>query len=148
MKWTIAAIGKPSLDYAKRGISEYATRLSRYQSVELRTDWKESGSAKNSANLLAATEGTIRIALDERGELWSTSQFATHVQGWQLAGAKRVACLIGGADGHDEQLRQQCDHVLALSRLTLQHELALLVLYEQIYRVHSYLRGDPYHREG
>jgi 23S rRNA (pseudouridine1915-N3)-methyltransferase len=59
---------------------------------------------------------------------------------------KRVALLIGGADGHSPVLRGAADHVLSLSAFTLQHELALVVLLEQIYRVHTLLKGEPYHR--
>lgn len=146
MKWQILAIGKPSLAYAKAGVEEYWKRLSRYATVELLTDWKDSGSAKNSEVLLAASEGAIRLALDERGEAWTTGAFAERVRGWQNGGVKRVALLIGGADGHSPVLREAADHVLSLSAFTLQHELALVVLLEQIYRVHTVLKGEPYHR--
>jgi 23S rRNA (pseudouridine1915-N3)-methyltransferase len=54
--------------------------------------------------------------------------------------------LIGGADGHSQVLRGKSDHVVAMSGFTLQHELALVVLLEQIYRVHTVLKGEPYHR--
>ncbi len=146
MKWQILAIGKPSLAYAKAGVEEYRRRLVRYAPVELVTDWKDAGPAKNSEILLAASEGAVRIALDERGEAWTTAGLADRVRNWQLDGVKRVAVLIGGADGHTPALRKAADHVVALSGLTLQHELALVVLLEQIYRVHTVLKGEPYHR--
>lgn len=146
MKWQILAIGKPSLAYAKAGVEEYRKRLSRYATVELLTDWKDAGSAKNSEVLLAASEGAIRLVLDERGETWTTAALAERVRGWQNGGVKRVALLIGGADGHSPALREAADHVLSLSSFTLQHELALVVLLEQIYRVHTVLKGEPYHR--
>ena len=60
---------------------------------------------------------------------------------------KTVAFLIGAADGHNEALRSACDLLLALSPFTLQHELALLVLLEQLYRVASLKSGSPYHRD-
>lgn len=146
MKWQILAIGKPSLAYAKAGVEEYRRRLVRYAPVELVTDWKDAGPAKNSETLLAASEGAVRIAFDERGEAWTTAGFADRVRHWQLDGVKRIAILIGGADGHTPALRKAADHVVALSGLTLQHELALVVLLEQIYRVHTVLKGEPYHR--
>ncbi len=147
MKWEIGAIGSPSLKYAKAGIAEYEKRLQRYAKVSLTTRWKEQGSEKNSQNLLDFSNGALRIALDERGELWSTREFASHVSDWQMNGVKRVTLLIGGADGHTPALREQADHVISLSRFTMQHELALVVLLEQIYRVHTLLRGEPYHRD-
>lgn len=146
MKWQILAIGKPSLRYARAGVEEYRKRLSRYTTLELRTDWKDAGQGKNSEILLAASEGAVRLALDERGEGWTTADLVHRVEDWQMNGVKRVAILIGGADGHTEELRQNADHVIALSGFTLQHELALVVLLEQIYRVHTVLRGEPYHR--
>ncbi len=146
MKWEIIAIGKPSLRYAKLGIEEYEKRLRRYTDLTLRTDAKDRGREKNSAHLLERSEGSLRIVLDERGESWTTAEFAKRLEDWQMQGIRQASCLIGGADGHDESLRRQADHVLALSPLTLQHELALVVLLEQLYRVHTILRGEPYHR--
>ena len=146
MKWQILAIGKPSLRYAKAGVEEYQKRLTRYTTLELQTDWKDAGQVKNSETLLAASEGAVRIVLDERGESWTTADLVSRVEGWQMNAVKRVAILIGGADGHTPELRRSADHVIALSGFTLQHELALVVLLEQIYRVHTVLRGEPYHR--
>lgn len=146
MKWQILAIGRPSLRYAKTGVEEYLKRLGRYTSIELQTDWKDAGQVKNSDALLAASEGAVRIVLDERGESWTTADFVSRLEAWQLNGVKRVAILIGGADGHTPELRKSADHLVALSGFTLQHELALVVLLEQIYRVHTVLRGEPYHR--
>ncbi|MDP4584852.1 MAG: 23S rRNA (pseudouridine(1915)-N(3))-methyltransferase RlmH [Verrucomicrobiales bacterium] len=146
MKWQILAIGKPSLRYAKGGVEEYQKRLTRYTTLELQTDWKDAGQVKNSETLLAASEGAVRIVLDERGETWTTADLVSRVEGWQMNAVKRVAILIGGADGHTPELRSSADHVIALSGFTLQHELALVVLLEQIYRVHTVLRGEPYHR--
>ena len=60
---------------------------------------------------------------------------------------KTLAFLIGAADGHSPALREACDAVLTLSAFTLQHELALLVLLEQLYRVASLQSGTPYHRD-
>ncbi|MEM7348468.1 MAG: 23S rRNA (pseudouridine(1915)-N(3))-methyltransferase RlmH, partial [Chloroflexota bacterium] len=68
------------------------------------------------------------------------------VEHWQLNAVKSVRLFIGGADGHDDEIRQQADLLLGLSGFTLQHELALVVLLEQIYRAHTVLRGEPYHR--
>ena len=146
MKWQVLAIGKPSLAYAKAGVEEYRKRLGRYATVDLLHDWKDAGSEKNSEALLAASEGAVRIALDERGEPWTTAVLVERVRDWQMSGVKRVALLIGGADGHSPALREKADHVVAMSGFALQHELALVVLLEQIYRVHTVLKGEPYHR--
>jgi 23S rRNA (pseudouridine1915-N3)-methyltransferase len=146
MKWQIHAIGKPSLRYAKLGIEEYQKRLRRYADLSLLTDAKDQGKEKNSQLLLDRSAGALRIALDERGDSWTTAEFVKRVESWQLDGIKNVAMLVGGADGHTKSLREQSDHVICLSPFTLQHELALVVLMEQLYRVHTILRGEPYHR--
>ena len=118
----------------------------RYTKLEMNQQ-KEAGRDKNSQYLLNASEGAFRIVLDERGERLTTSAFVGKVQTWQNSGQKKVALLIGGADGHSEQVRDSADLILSLSGFTLQHELALVVLLEQIYRVHTVLKGEPYHRE-
>ncbi|HRQ90177.1 MAG TPA: 23S rRNA (pseudouridine(1915)-N(3))-methyltransferase RlmH [Bacteroidia bacterium] len=146
MKWQILAIGKPALAYAKAGVEEYRKRLARYAPVELRTDWKDAGAERNSEVLLSASEGALRLVLDERGEIWTTAKLAERVERWQMDGVKRAAVLIGGADGHAPATREAADHVISLSGFTLQHELALVVLLEQLYRVHTVLKGEPYHR--
>jgi 23S rRNA (pseudouridine1915-N3)-methyltransferase len=74
-------------------------------------------------------------------------ELAAWINRKQLDGAKSVSLFIGGANGHPPQLRKAVTEAWALSRFTLQHELALVVLMEQIYRAYSILRGDPYHRE-
>ncbi len=146
MKWHIISIGKPSLSYAKSGIEEYSKRLHRYVTLEM-SQQKDTGQEKNSRFLLDASEGAIRIALDERGEKLTTRDFAARTEFWQNSGTKKIAFLIGGADGHSQEVRDRADQVWSLSGLTLQHELALVVLLEQIYRVQTFLKGEPYHRE-
>ena len=59
---------------------------------------------------------------------------------------KAVAVLIGGAEGHDDVVRSSADLLISFGRLTLQHELALVAAVEQIYRVQTLKRGEPYHR--
>lgn len=101
-----------------------------------------------SARLLERSQGCYRVALDERGECLSTRKFAEKLDTLEMRGdVKTVAFLIGAADGHTAELREKCDLVLTLSPFTLQHELALLVLLEQLYRVASLKSGAPYHRD-
>jgi 23S rRNA (pseudouridine1915-N3)-methyltransferase len=100
-----------------------------------------------SRELLARSDGCFRVAVDERGEQLTTAELAARIGALEMRGGiKCVAFLVGAADGHHETLRRGADMVLALSRLTLQHELALVVLLEQLYRVADLRRGGPYHR--
>lgn len=147
MKWKVVAIGKPALAYARSGIDEYAGRLQHYTSLEIQY-LKDSGSVDgNAERLLAASQGCLRVVLDERGQSMTTAALVDWVEARSMeGGVKQIAVLLGGADGHSDGLRQQADLLLNLSRLTLQHELALLTFLEQLYRVHTVIRGEPYHR--
>lgn len=146
MEILVIAAAKPSLAYAREGVRFFEERLRPLGKTDIR--YVKAGSAEEvSARLLKAGEGCLRIALDERGENWSTRELERHVREWQLHAVKRVAFLIGAADGHTPALRAACDHVLSLGRHTMQHELALVVLLEQIYRLHTLLAGSPYHRD-
>jgi len=85
------------------------------------------------------------VLLDERGREHDSIAFARRVTAW-LEGAKDVTLVIGGSDGHGEAIRARADETLTLSRLTLAHRLARLVLVEQLYRAFTILRGEPYHK--
>ena len=146
MHLKIIAIGKPALDWARGGIADYLQRLSRYAKTELEY-LKEGTQAQNSERLLKASAGCRRVVMDERGKLQDTAAARACVDRWEMdSSIKRVAFLIGGADGHTAALRQEADELWALSQLTLQHELALVVLLEQLYRIQTIKRGEPYHR--
>ena len=108
---------------------------------------KAGSSEEVSARLLEASKGCLRIAMDERGENWTSRELEKRAKTWQMRAVKHVAFLIGAADGHTQALRDASDHVLSLGRHTMQHELALVVLLEQIYRLHTMLAGSPYHRD-
>ena len=143
VKLRILAIGKPKLRYAADGIAEFRKRLQRSCPVEIAylKDQDESRA------LLDRSAQTYRIALDERGERLTTDELVHRVNALEQRGdVKTVTFLVGGADGHSDELRRQSDLVLSLSSLTMQHELALVVLLEQLYRVFSIKRGEPYHR--
>jgi 23S rRNA (pseudouridine1915-N3)-methyltransferase len=145
MKHQILVAGKPALAYAKTGTTEYLKRLQRYGSYELK-HIKDGSSEDVSRRLHEASAGTLRIVMDERGESLTTGQLTQRIQDWEMRGVKRASYLIGASDGHTQHLRNDADMVWALSPLTLQHELALVVLLEQIYRVATIQRGEPYHR--
>ncbi len=146
MKWRIHTIGKPALAYAKSGVAEYEKRLSRYTKLDV-SHGKERGRAENGAQLLSASDGSLRVVLDERGQDVGTKTLVSKINGWEQDGSiKTISVLIGGADGHNEEVRSSADELWRLSALTLQHELALVVLLEAIYRAYTIKRGEPYHR--
>jgi 23S rRNA (pseudouridine1915-N3)-methyltransferase len=88
----------------------------------------------------------IRVALDERGKLFSTLDLARRIMRWRQAG-RDVAFIVGGAEGLAESVKKSADLTWSLSPLTLPHGLARVVLAEQLYRAVSILHNHPYHRE-
>lgn len=147
MQIRLVIAGKPALAYAKAGVEDYLKRLSRSGTLEL-VVIKAGNRDDVSARLLERSQGCYRVAMDERGECLTTRKFAEKIEALEMRGdVKTVAFLIGAADGHNAELRNKCDLILTLSPFTLQHELALLVLLEQLYRVASLKSGSPYHRD-
>jgi 23S rRNA (pseudouridine1915-N3)-methyltransferase len=86
------------------------------------------------------------VALDERGESWTSGELGAKLADWRDRGLA-VAFVIGSADGLDPGFKRNADAVMALSALTLPHGLARVLLAEQLYRAASMLSGHPYHRE-
>lgn len=137
MKWNLITIGKPALEYARSGAEEYLRRLRK------QTDFTWSVVKSLPA---AKPAGQFWIVLDERGAQLTTDALRRKVDAWEMTGTKEIVVLIGGADGHSDTTRSRADLLLGLSALTLQHELALVVFLEALYRVYTLKRGEPYHR--
>jgi len=145
MKWHLIAVGKPALTYARDAIANYHKRLRHYTPTDI-TYVRDGRQDDVEKRLLAASENHFRIVLDERGSTFTTQEFVKKIDGWELRGTKSIALLIGGSDGHTQTLRDRADLIFSLTPLTLQHELALIVLLEQLYRAYTIKRGEPYHR--
>ncbi len=146
MTTTIFTIGKPKLAFARVGVDEYLSRMGQWGGVKW-VQLKSGTREQESAALLARSEGLFRVVLDERGALVTSRALAKRLSDWELRSVKGVAFLIGGADGHTDELRKRADWLWSLTSLTLQHELALVVLCEQLYRARSIIAGLPYHRD-
>ncbi len=146
MHWHVFAIGKPKLGFARDGVAEYAKRLRPLAPVTIEY-LKPAAGEEESAALLRRCEGMLRVALDERGEQLTSRDVAARIGQWEQDRVKSVALLLGGAEGHSAELRAQADYVWSLSRLTFQHELALVLVLEQLYRAYTIKSGLPYHRE-
>jgi 23S rRNA (pseudouridine1915-N3)-methyltransferase len=156
MKLYILAIGQKQPAWVNQGFQEYARRLPPnmiLQLVELKAETRSAAmpakqmlEAEGRRLLAALPEKARRIVLDERGESWSTRDLADRLQVWREHG-RPAAFLIGGPDGIEPGIKREADHLFSLSRLTLPHGLARIVLAEQLYRAASLLAGHPYHRD-
>jgi 23S rRNA (pseudouridine1915-N3)-methyltransferase len=108
---------------------------------------KEGTPDSEKKGLLAQLErGGRVIALDERGALHSTTELAAKLERYGAAGHSALSFIIGGADGLAPEVLALAEERWSLSRFTLPHRLALVVLAEQLYRAHTLLRREPYHR--
>jgi len=154
MRICIAAVGQRLPAWAGAAVDEFVARMPRDYRIELREVRPEPRNGQPVARLLAAEAARLRaalpddaerIALDERGEDWTTVQLAQALGTWRDA-ACTPAFLIGGADGLDPELKDSAARRLRLSSLTLPHALARVVLVEQLYRAWSILTSHPYHR--
>lgn len=145
MKWQVVIVGRPALAWARMAVEMYAERLRRMAQVEM-VVVREGNPEQVAPRVIEASAGTWRVVLDERGRELSSAGLAQWIQRQELASLKRVSLIIGGADGHAETVRQAADELWRLSAMTLQHEMALVLGYEQLYRAYSMLRGEPYHR--
>jgi len=151
----IAAVGHPKDRALAAAILDYETRAARYWPIEIVEVKGERGdNAATSANVRAREgeritrkiEGIVtKVACDTSGKSMSSGQFAAWLQGEREA-ARDVAFMIGGAFGLDDGLRDNASMRLSLAPWTLPHELARLVLAEQLYRAGTIVRGEPYHK--
>jgi 23S rRNA (pseudouridine1915-N3)-methyltransferase len=146
MRWHVFAIRKPRLDFARFGVEEYAARLKPFVRVEFHY-LKSSTQTRESLTLLERSKGMFRIVLDERGEEVTSRQLAKKIADFDMHGKRDAALLVGSADGHSDDVRQAAGWCWSLSKLTLQHECALVLALEQLYRAWTINAGLPYHRD-
>ena len=146
MRWCIVAVGKPRLAYARAGVAEYLARLRCFSTVDT-SHVRPSDPVREGGQLLSRSEGCFRLVLDERGKKLTSRAFAEEVKRIEANPRKKCALLVGGADGLSERVREAADLLWSLSSLTLQHEMALVIALEQIYRAHTIVSGIPYHRD-
>lgn len=143
MKFTFLFGGRERAALFQEGIEDYVNRIRRSFAAEMLSGKKE-GEISRFLKLLP--RGSYLIGLAEGGKDFTSEAFADFLQGLMERGTKEVIFLIGGADGFGSGWRERCDTILSLSHLTFSHQLARLVLVEQVYRALSIMQHRPYHR--
>ncbi|MGB0497389.1 MAG: 23S rRNA (pseudouridine(1915)-N(3))-methyltransferase RlmH [Rubricella sp.] len=156
MRVTIAAVGRLRQGPEKTLLDDYVNRFDkagRAHSLGPLTlaeveDRKGGGMAAEAALLSARIpESAAVIALDERGKLLASPDFAATLTRFRDDGRRDMVFLIGGADGLDPALRESADMRLSFGKMVWPHMLARVMLAEQLYRAASILSGAPYHRD-
>ena len=155
MKIKIAWIGKTKEPAIASLTEEYLKRISRYVQVEGISLRDEAAllemcgqtlvrKARSSAATKAGAKSTL-ILMDSRGKEFSSEQFAKFLGDYQDRNPLPLIFAVGGADGFSDVARVAAQHTISLGKLTLAHELARVVLLEQVYRAFTILKGHPYH---
>lgn len=159
MRIRIIAVGRIKEKFLQEGISEYEKRLRPYVTPEI----VEIPETKRPASASPATEaaakekegerilavipgGSLVVALDLKGQGWTSEDLADAFRVWELAGRNQVAFVIGGDLGLSPAVLARCDLRLSLSKMTFTHPVARFLLLEQVYRACRINRGEPYHR--
>jgi 23S rRNA (pseudouridine1915-N3)-methyltransferase len=147
VKIKIAWIGKTKEPTIQALTEEYLKRISRYVEVEsmaLRDEAVLLQISGRGAGAKSGTKSTL-ILMDSRGKEFSSEQFAKFLGDYQDRNPLPLIFAIGGADGFNDASRAAAHQSISLGKMTLAHELARVVLLEQLYRAFTILKGHPYH---
>lgn len=134
---------------------EYADRIRKYGHTLSIEEVKDEPGGGQPARILAREaerlrsripQGACSIAVDISGESCSSKALAEKIGALMMQGTKQVVFLIGGPLGLERELVASCRWVFSLSQLTFTHEMARLIMLEQLYRANTILRGEPYHK--
>jgi len=141
MKIRLVMLGKTRRPEIRALVDDYVARTARFAEVEV-AELRENSSA--SFRKLTLDSAATVILLDDGGEHQTSAQFAKWLGETRDRGAREIIFLCGAADGFPDALRQRATQKLSLSSLTFSHELARVMLAEQIYRAFAILAGHPY----
>ncbi|MBO5925503.1 MAG: 23S rRNA (pseudouridine(1915)-N(3))-methyltransferase RlmH [Clostridia bacterium] len=152
LKVNIIAVGSIKEKYLSDAISEYLKRLSRFASVSIIEIEEKSVSSdlrlkkeQEGIAILKKARGYI-IALDGGGVQLSSVDFSKKIEDIALSGVSEISFVIGGSNGHSEQVLKTSNMQLSFGKMTYPHQLFRVMLLEQIYRAFTITAGTPYHK--
>lgn len=96
--------------------------------------------------LQAVPAGAMVVVLDSKGKQFSSEAFSQKIEQWEMQGIKQVCYLIGGPDGHAADVLAAADLIISLSKMTFTHDMARMLLVEQLYRAYTIKAGEQYHK--
>lgn len=150
MKLHFIWVGKTKNRHWRALQEDYLQRLShfvKYSITEIKDKAKhESLEIEGNRILEKVNQSSFVCLLDVKGRSLGSRQFAKEVEKWQIRGLKEVTFIIGGFEGVSSAVVKRADYSLSLSVLTFTHEMARVVLIEQIYRAYSIIKGYPYQK--
>ena len=153
MRLRLIWVGKTRNGHLRALAEDYLHRLSRFARCEV-SEVREGAAAderqcleeEGKRILGALASDTFTVLLDVGGGQWGSEELAAQVEGWQGRSLKEVAFVVGGHLGVSGAVRRRADVRWSLSRLTLTHEMARVLLLEQLYRAYTITRGLPYQK--
>jgi 23S rRNA (pseudouridine1915-N3)-methyltransferase len=155
MRLSLYCIGRISESWLRSGVDDYAGRIRRYLPLAEHELKEEKPGRKPDLRLIRNKEGERLLArlpeaatvvvLDENGHRLSSEGLAEMLGRHMLEGTGEVALVIGGAYGLSDAVKKRADLLLSLSAMTFTHQMARLLLFEQLYRGLTIVRNEPYH---
>lgn len=146
MKLRIVAAGKVRPAHLRAAVDDYLSRLKRYLPIE-EVEVRAGSGAKAAQTMLRAVPPRYELwALDAGGREPTSVELARWLERRMSSGVKGIALVIGAADGLPPAVVKKADQTLSLSKLTLPHRLARVLLAEQLYRAMTIIRGEPYNK--
>jgi len=155
VKIKIICIGKTKRGFLAQGIDEYLQRLKHYTTLEWIEIQSSVKSRSSSYEEAMSEEGkrirthihapAIMVALTEKGKEYTTKDFAGWLESEMIKGRREIGFVIGGDQGLEPSVISDAQICLSLSRMTFTHQMARLILLEQLYRAFTIIRGEPYH---
>jgi 23S rRNA (pseudouridine1915-N3)-methyltransferase len=154
MRLEIIYPGKTKEKYLQKGIDEYVKRLGRYVKIKIHEIKELKGKGddhslkeKEGRQLLSKVQkSSFLVVLDPSGFQKSSEELAGAISKWEGQGRQAIVFVIGGPIGLSREVLDQADEVLSLSKMTFTHEMARLILLEQIYRAYNIKAGTAYHK--
>ena len=154
MKFKVIWVGSNADTEFREAIDRYFNRIKHFFPIEIQVVAPEKQKKNRDAIIRAESARLIEaipkrgttVVVDERGVSWSSLKFAKWLEGVTTRDPYGIAFVLGGDSGMDDRVRQDADLVLSLSSMTLPHQLARVVLLEQIYRACTLIRSVPYHK--
>jgi 23S rRNA (pseudouridine1915-N3)-methyltransferase len=139
MRIKIIAVGKIKKEYIKKGVLDYSQRIAHYIPFEIAEVKEEHLGRSIDADV-------FNVLLDENGKALTSTAFALFIEKMMISSVKDIVFFVGGAEGFSDEFRKKAHFLLSLSKMTLPHEVARMVLVEQIYRAFTIIRGERYHK--
>ncbi len=156
MKISLLTVGKTDVDWVRKGLETYSSRLVHYVPFSVCEIPELKNTSALTKDQIKDKEGTILlknikpsdkvILLDEHGKEFRSVEFAEEIRK-MACGGKDVVFIIGGAYGFSQAVYDRCDGKMSLSRMTFPHQMVRAIFAEQLYRAFTIIKREPYHHE-